>query len=187
MHRELVEERQWIGEDRFLHALSYCTLIPGPEAQQLAIYLGWLLSGTAGGLLAGVLFVIPGYLAIMALSLIYAGFGDTALVTALFAGVAPAVLAIVTQAVLRVGRRALRNRLLIGVAVGAFVALFVFGLPFPVLLATAALIGYVSGRICPTLFVVRGHSPNRPAEWRPSFPTPTCRTLNHPFVESANS
>ena len=104
MHRELVDERRWIGERRFLHALSYCTLLPGPEAQQLAIYLGWLLNGTAGGLIAGILFVLPGFVAIMALSVVYAGWGETLAVTALFAGVAPAVLAIVAQAVVRVER-----------------------------------------------------------------------------------
>ncbi|MEY2427098.1 MAG: chromate transporter, partial [Actinomycetota bacterium] len=131
MHRELVEERRWIGERRFLHALSYCTLLPGPEAQQLAIYIGWLLNGTAGGLIAGTLFVLPGYLAIMGLSIIYAGWGATLAVEAVFAGVAPAVLAIVAHAVMRVSKRALINPVLVGIAVAAFVALALFRIPFP--------------------------------------------------------
>ena len=153
MHRELVDERRWIGEERFLHALSYCTLLPGPEAQQLAIYLGWLLNGTIGGLAAGVLFVVPGYLALMALSAIYAQWGATTAVTAVFAGLAPAVLAIVSQAVWRIGRRSLRNRVLVGIAVGAFAALFAFELAFPVVIAAAAVVGYVASRVRPELFV----------------------------------
>ena len=113
MQRTLVDEKRWIGQRRFLHALNYCMLLPGPEAQQLAIYVGWLLNGTRGGLVAGVLFVLPGMLALLALSAIYVGFGDTTAVTALFAGLAPAVLAIVVQAVCRVGRRALTHPLLV--------------------------------------------------------------------------
>jgi chromate transporter len=149
MHRELVDERRWIGEQRFLRALSYCTLLPGPEAQQLAIYLGWLLNGTLGGLVAGVLFVVPGYVSLMALSAIYAAWGATTTITAIFAGLAPAVLAIVTQAVARISSRALGNRLLIGIAVATFVALFAFNLPFPVVIGAAALVGYLAGRIRP--------------------------------------
>ncbi len=152
MHEELVDRRRWIGEQRFLHALSYCTLLPGPEAQQLAIYLGWLLNGTVGGLIAGVLFVIPGYVALMALSAIYVQWGSTTVVTALFAGLAPAVLAIVAQAVWRVGRRSLTNRLLVGIAVGAFLALFVVNLPFPIVIAGAAFSGFVGSRVRPGLF-----------------------------------
>jgi chromate transporter len=154
MHRELVDDRRWIGEHRFLHALSYCTLLPGPEAQQLAIYLGWLLNGTAGGLVAGVLFVLPGYLALMALSAIYAQWGATTAVTAVFAGLGPAVLAIVSQAVWRIGRRTLRNRLLLGIAVGAFVALFVFDLVFPIVIAAAGATGYLGYRIRPHLLAL---------------------------------
>jgi len=154
MHRELVDERRWIGEERFLHALSYCTLLPGPEAQQLAIYLGWLLNGTAGGLIAGALFVLPGFLAIMALSVLYAGWGDTLVVTALFAGIGPAVLAIVAQAVVRISGRALRNDLLTGLAVAAFVALALFAIPFPIVIAAAGLIGFVAGRVRSDLFLM---------------------------------
>jgi len=153
MHRELVDERCWFGEQSFLHALSYCTLLPGPEAQQLAIYLGWLLNGTAGGLVAGSLFVLPGYLALMALSAIYAQWGATTAVTAVFAGLAPAVLAIVAQAVWRIGRRALTNGILVAIAVGAFIALFVFDLAFPIVIAAAGLIGFLGQRVRPELFV----------------------------------
>ena len=158
MHRELVDERRWIGEQRFLHALSYCTLLPGPEAQQLAIYLGWLLNGTAGGLIAGTLFVLPGFLAIMALSVLYAGWGDTLAVAALFAGIGPAVLAIVAQAVVRISGRALRNRLLTGMAVAAFVALALFAVPFPIVIAAAGLTGFVAGRVRPDLLRLGAHT-----------------------------
>jgi len=157
MHRELVDERRWIGEQRFLHALSYCTLLPGPEAQQLAIYLGWLLNGTAGGLVAGILFVLPGYVALMALSAIYAQWGATTAVTAIFAGLGPAVLAIVSQAVWRIGKRSLKNRLLIGIAVVAFIALFVFNVAFPIVVAGAGLAGYLAGRARPDLFITKAH------------------------------
>ena len=155
MHRELVDERRWIGEQRFLHALSYCTLLPGPEAQQLAIYLGWLLNGAAGGMVAGILFVLPGYVALMIVSAIYARWGASLAVSAVFAGLGPAVLAIVSQAVWRIGRRALGNRFLVGVALGAFVALFLFDAPFPVVVALAALAGYVAGRARADLFAAR--------------------------------
>src|SRR4051795_155537 len=120
MQRELVEERRWIGQRRFLHALSFCTLLPGPEAQQLAIYIGWLLNGVAGGLVAGVLFVLPGVLALLLLSAVYVSAGDTTIVTAVLAAVAPAVLVIVAQAVLRVGGRALGHPALVALAVAAF-------------------------------------------------------------------
>ena len=161
MHHELVDERRWIGEERFLHALSYCTLLPGPEAQQLAIYLGWLLNGTIGGLVAGVLFVLPGYVALMGLSAIYAQWGATTAVTAIFAGLAPAVLAIVTQAVWRIGKRALKNRVLIGVAVGAFIGLFVFEVAFPIVIAVAAGVGYTAGRFRPELFTPKARCDRR--------------------------
>jgi chromate transporter len=152
MHRELVDERRWIGERRFLHALSYCTLLPGPEAQQLSIYLGWLLNGTAGGLTAGVLFVLPGYVVLMALSAIYAQWGTTTVVTALFAGLAPAVLAIVWQSLWRLGKRALRRPLLVTFAGVSFVMLFAFGVAFPIVVASGALAGFVAGRLKPSVF-----------------------------------
>ncbi len=155
MHRELVDSRRWIGEQRFLRALAYCTLLPGPEAQQLAIYLGWLLNGTLGGLVAGILFVLPGYVALMALSAIYAAWGATTGVTAVFAGLAPAVLAIVSQAVWRISSRALRNHFLLGIAVATFIALFAFNAPFPLVVGAAGLIGYVASRVRPDLMVTK--------------------------------
>jgi chromate transporter len=161
MQRTLVDERRWIGERRFLHALSYCMVLPGPEAQQLAIYVGWLLNGTAGGLIAGVLFVLPGVVALLGLSWLYVAHGDTALVSGLFVGLAPAVLAIVAQAVLRVGKRALGRAVLVWLAVGAFVALAVFGVPFPVVLLAAALTGWLLGRGDPTLAAGSSHSAQR--------------------------
>jgi chromate transporter len=149
MQRALVDERRWIGQRRFLHALNYCMLLPGPEAQQLAIYIGWLLNGTAGGLIAGTLFVLPGLVALMALSAIYVGFGTTTAVTGLFVGLSAAVLSVVVQALIRVGRRALGHPAMIGLAVGAFVALAVFSAPFPIVVGAAAGIGWLLGRYLP--------------------------------------
>ena len=146
MHRILVEEKRWIGERRFLHALNFCMLLPGPEAQQLAIYIGWLMHRTAGGVMAGALFVLPGFLALTGLSILYAQFGNLGPVAALFFGLKAAVLVIVVQAVLRIGKRALKNRVLVGLAAAAFVALFVFRLPFPLVVLTAALIGFVGAK-----------------------------------------
>ena len=142
LQRVLVEEKRWIGQERFLHALSYCLLLPGPEAQQLAVYTGWLLNGTRGGLAAGILFVLPGVVALLVLSAIYVAFGTTTAVVAVLAGVAPAVLAIVVQAVRRVGSRALSSPSLVVLAVAAFLALAVFGVPFPVVVGVAALVGW---------------------------------------------
>ncbi len=146
MHRIIVEEKNWIGETRFLHALNYCTLLPGPEAQQLAIYIGWLMHKTRGGLVAGILFVLPGAIAIMALSWIYAIFGNVGAVQALFFGLKAAVLAIVLEAVLRIGRRALKNNVMVGLAAAAFIALFFFDAPFPLVILIAGVIGFVGGR-----------------------------------------
>lgn len=146
MHRILVDEKRWIGERRFLHALNYCMLLPGPEAQQLAIYIGWLMHGLAGGVVAGVLFVLPGFLAIMGLSVLYALFGGLTVVAALFFGLKAAVLAIVVQAVIRVGRRAIRNPAMLAVAAAAFVAIFAFDAPFPLIILAAAAIGFAGAR-----------------------------------------
>jgi chromate transporter len=158
MQRKLVDEKRWIGQRRFLHALSYCTLLPGPEAQQLAIYVGWLLNGLRGGLVAGILFVLPGVAALLGLSAVYVAAGDSTLVTALFMGLAPAVLAIVAQAVVRVGGRALGHPALIALAVGAFFALAVFAVPFPVVVAAAGVIGWALGRWAPqTMHTAQGH------------------------------
>jgi chromate transporter len=157
MHRILVEEKRWIGENRFLHALNYCMLLPGPEAQQLAVYIGWLLHRTMGGLVAGTLFVLPGLLAIMALSWIYAGFGNVGVVEALFFGLKAAVLAIVLEAVVRIGRRALKNNVMLGLAAAAFFAIFAFGVPFPLIILTAALVGFFGGRAGLPAFVAGGN------------------------------
>jgi chromate transporter len=142
MHRILVEEKNWISEGRFLHALNYCMLLPGPEAQQLATYIGWLMHRTAGGLMAGGLFILPGIIAIMGLSYIYAAFGNVSFVEALFFGLKAAVLAVVIEAVVRVGKRALKNRIMITLAALAFVAIFFFAVPFPIIIITAGVIGY---------------------------------------------
>jgi chromate transporter len=146
MHRIIVEEKKWIGEQRFLQALNYCTLLPGPEAQQLAIYIGWLMHKTRGGLVAGTLFVVPGLVAIMALSWIYVLLGKVTVVQGLFFGLKAAVLVIVIEAVLRVGRRALRNNVMYALAAAAFIALFFYDVPFPVIVLGAGLIGFVGGR-----------------------------------------
>ena len=146
MHRILVEEKRWIGEERFLHALNYCMLLPGPEAQQLAIYIGWLLNRTRGGLVAGTLFVLPGFVAILALSYVYVLLGQLPAIEGLFFGLKAAVLAIVIQAVARIGSRALRNNVLRGLAVLAFVAIFFLHVPFPAIVLAAGTIGFFAGR-----------------------------------------
>ena len=146
MHRILVEEKRWIGEERFLHALNYCMLLPGPEAQQLAIYIGWLLHRTKGGLIAGSLFVLPGFLAILGLSYVYVLLGHVPLVEGLFFGLKAAVLAVVVQAVVRVGSRALKNGVMRGIAAAAFVAIFFLDAPFPLIILAAGVIGYLGGR-----------------------------------------
>jgi len=151
MHRMLVDERRWISEERFLHALNYCMLLPGPEAQQLAVYVGWLLHRTPGGIAAGTLFVLPGALVVLALSIAYAAYHTLPLVAALFAGLKPAVLAVVVEAVLRIGRRALRTRFLSLLAGAAFVAIFFFQVPFPVIVAAAAALGLAAARWQPAL------------------------------------
>ena len=160
MHRILVEERRWIGERRFLHALNYCMLLPGPEAQQLATYIGWLVHGVKGGLVAGVLFVLPGLLAIMGLSIVYALYGEVGPVAALFFGLKAAVLVIVLEAVIRVGRRALRNGVMLAIAAAAFVAIFVFDAPFPLIVVAAGLMGFAGGLAkSPAFLVGGGHGP----------------------------
>src|SRR5262249_18678309 len=141
MHRILVEEKRWISEQRFLHALNYCMLLPGPEAQQLATYVGWLMHRTLGGLLAGGLFILPGIICIMVLSYVYALWGRVPVVTALFFRLKAAVLAIVIEAVVRIGKRALGSRSLVALAAVAFVGIFFFAVPFPVIILAAALLG----------------------------------------------
>ncbi|THV23281.1 chromate efflux transporter [Peteryoungia ipomoeae] len=150
MHRICVEEKRWIDEDRYLHALNYCMLLPGPEAQQLATYIGWLLDGVRGGIVAGLLFVIPGLIVILGLSSLYALYQDTGMVTGLFFGLKAAVLAIVVEALLRIGKRALKTGFHRALAAAAFVALFVFSLPFPLVVLTAAAIGLLQARFRPS-------------------------------------
>lgn len=156
MHHELVERRRWISERRFLHALNYCMLLPGPEAQQLATYIGWLLHRTWGGIVAGGLFVLPSLFILIALSWVYVAFGEMPLVAGLFYGIKPAVTAIVLQAACRIGGRVLKNKVLWAIAAASFLAIFAAGVPFPAIVATAALIGYIGGRIAPTSFTLGG-------------------------------
>jgi chromate transporter len=156
MHRILVEEKRWVSESRFLHALNYCMLLPGPEAQQLATYIGWLMHRTLGGIMAGGLFVAPGIVAIMALSWIYALYGTVGVVAALFFGLKAAVLAIVLEAVVRIGRRALKNRVMVAIAAAAFVAIFFFQVPFPLIILTAGVVGFFGGRAGLAVFAVGG-------------------------------
>lgn len=153
MHRLLVEERQWIDESRFLHALNYCMLLPGPEAQQLATYIGWLLHGTRGGLIAGVLFVLPGFVLMVGIAMVYVLYGEVGLVRGLLFGMQAATLAIVVEAVLRIGRKALKHRLLWAIAAASFVAIFAFNLPFPLVILAAALAGLAGARWRPEIFL----------------------------------
>lgn len=145
MHQELVERRRWISERRFLHALNYCMLLPGPEAQQLATYIGWLMHRTWGGVIAGALFVLPSLFILIALSWMYIAFGEVPVVAGLFYGIKPAVTAIVVQAAHRIGSRALKNNWLWAIAAASFAAIFAFNVPFPLIVLGAALIGYFGG------------------------------------------
>jgi chromate transporter len=146
MHRILVEEKRWISEERFLHALNFCMLLPGPEAQQLATYIGWLMHGTRGGLIAGTLFVLPGFIAIMAFSMVYVTWGASPFVAGVFLGLKAAVVALIVEAIIRIGKRALRSTLARSVAVLAFLALFVFHVPFPLIVVAAGAVGYLTSR-----------------------------------------
>lgn len=152
MHQELVERRRWISEKRFLHALNYCMLLPGPEAQQLATYIGWLLHRTWGGVIAGALFVLPSLFILIALSWLYIAFGDVPAVAGVFYGIKPAITAIVLHAAHRIGSRALKNAWLWAIAGASFVAIFAFNVPFPLIVLGAALIGYLGGRFAPQRF-----------------------------------
>ncbi|VXB73393.1 Chromate transporter [Pseudomonas sp. 8AS] len=156
MHQELVERRRWISERRFLHALNYCMLLPGPEAQQLATYIGWLLHRSWGGVIAGALFVLPSLFILIALSWLYIAFGDVPLVAGIFYGIKPAVTAIVVQAAHRIGSRALKNNWLWGIAAASFVAIFALNLPFPLIVLGAAVLGLLGGRLAPQYFAVGG-------------------------------
>lgn len=152
MHTELVEQKRWISEKRFLHALNYCMVLPGPEAQQLATYIGWLMHRTWGGIVAGALFVLPSFFILVALSWIYLRFGDVPAVSGIFYGIKPAVTALVLHAAHRIGSRALKNRWMWGIAAAAFVAIFAFGTPFPIIVLAAGLIGHFGARRAPGVF-----------------------------------
>ncbi len=158
MHKELVEDRRWIGEQRFLHALNYCMLLPGPEAQQLAIYIGWLMHRTIGGLIAGILFVLPGALVMLALSALYVAYRQVPAVDALFFGIKAAVLAVVVEAVIRIGKRALKTRAMLVIAALAFVGIYMFHVPFPVIVLAAGLVGWLGNRFAPHLFAGAAHA-----------------------------
>ncbi|MES2886883.1 MAG: chromate efflux transporter [Pseudomonadota bacterium] len=179
LHQELVENRRWISERRFLHALNYCMVLPGPEAQQLATYIGWLMHRTWGGIVAGGLFVLPSLLILIALSGIYVSFGDVPWVAGVFYGIKPAVTAIVLQAAHRIGSRVLKNRWLWGIAGASFVAIFALDVPFPAIVAAAALLGHLGGRWAPASFRVGGgHAASGKKSLGPALidddtPTPT--------------
>jgi chromate transporter len=177
MHAELVERRRWISEQRFLHALNYCMLLPGPEAQQLATYIGWLMHRTWGGIVAGALFVLPSLFILIALSWIYLRFGDVPLVAGIFYGLKPAVTALVVHAAHRIGTRALKNRWMWGIAAASFIAIFAFDTPFPAIVLAAGLIGHVGARRWPQVFALGGGHGSAKASDRPALiddhtPTP---------------
>jgi chromate transporter len=158
MHKLVVEEKKWLGENRFLHALNYCMLLPGPEAQQLVTYIGWLLHGRRGGVVAGALFVLPGFLSILVLSIVYALWKEVGLVQGIFYGIKPAVLAVVVGAVIKIGKKALKNEVMVGMAVLAFIAIFLFKISFPIIVLAAGLIGFMGGKVWEEKFlVVKGH------------------------------
>jgi chromate transporter len=177
MHAELVERRRWISERRFLHALNYCMVLPGPEATQLAVYIGWLLHRAPGGIAAGVLFVLPSLLILIGLSWIYLAFGHVPAVAGVMNGIKPAVVALVLAAAWRIGKRTLRNGVLVAVALAAFVGIAVLRLPFPLIVLGAALVGLVGGRLRPRLFEPGGAPARAGDSWGPALiddatPTP---------------
>ncbi|MDA0989388.1 MAG: chromate efflux transporter [Verrucomicrobia bacterium] len=181
MHRILVEEKRWVSENRFLHALNYCMLLPGPEVQQLATYIGWLLHRTRGGLMAGTLFVLPGFVSILVLSVLYAGYKSIHIVDAFFYGLAPAVMAIVVDAVLRIGRRALKNGVMVLLAALAFVAIFFMKVPFPVIVVVAGAVGLIGGKLWPSKFIViKFHQPTASQATEASVAISDEATLNSP-------
>ncbi len=179
MHTELVEQKRWISEKRFLHALNYCMLLPGPEAQQLAIYIGWLMHRTWGGVVAGALFVLPSLFILIALSWIYLAFGSVPIVVGIFYGIKPAVTALVLHAAHRIGGRALKNNWLWAIAAAAFVAIFALQLPFPLIVLTAALIGYIGGRVKPEIFIAGGGHGAAKASYGPALIDDNTPTPDH--------
>lgn len=162
MHRILIDEKRWISESQFLHALNFCMLLPGPEAQQLAIYTGWLLHGTLGGILAGTLFVLPGFVSILLLSIAYVAWQDSLALTGILMGLKPAVMALVLDALFRVARRVLKNRFMLVIAILAFLALFFGHVPFALIILSAAVVGLLGGWVAPQQFLVlSGHGEDR--------------------------
>jgi chromate transporter len=185
MHTELVERRRWISEQRFLHALNYCMLLPGPEATQLAIYIGWLLHRTRGGIVAGVLFVLPSLAILIGLSWVYMAYGNLPAIAGVMNGIKPAVVAIVLGAAWRIGSRTLRNGVLVALALAAFVAIAVLDLPFPLIVLGAALTGLVGARLWPERFQPGGAKPGSHTSWGPALidddtPTPAHAAFSWP-------
>ncbi|MDW3096128.1 MAG: chromate efflux transporter [Gammaproteobacteria bacterium] len=161
MHQELVEKRRWISEQRFLHALNFCMLLPGPEAQQLATYFGWLMHKSWGGIVAGALFVAPSLFILIMLSWIYISYGDVPIVAGIFYGIKPAITAVIIHAAYRIGSRAIKNGMLFSISIAAFLSIFIFNIPFPIIVVCAAIIGFIGGRIVPDKFISGGkHSSN---------------------------
>ncbi len=169
MHADLVERMRWISERRFLHALNYCMLLPGPEAMQLAVYIGWLMHRTVGGIMAGALFVLPSLLMFIGLSWLYVAFGDLPVVAGILFGIKPAVVAIVLSAAWRIGSRTLKNRWLIGIAVIAFISIYLAQLPFPLIVGVAALVGFIGGRVMPDFFQPGGGHPSNKVRFGPAL------------------
>src|SRR5438067_3483942 len=162
MQTELVEKKKWISQSRFLHALNFCMLLPGPEAQQLAIYIGWLLHKARGGIVAGAFFVIPSIFILWTLSFIYAAYGNIPWIAAVFYGLKPAVMAIVIAAVIRIGKKAPKNEVMLSLAALAFIGIFFFKVPFPLIVLAAGLIGLVGGKLWKAKFyVIGGHGSSR--------------------------
>jgi chromate transporter len=183
MHQELVEQRRWISEKRFLHALNYCMVLPGPEAQQLVTYIGWLMHKRWGGIVAGAMFVLPSLILLIALSWVYIAYGDVPVIAGLFYGIKPAVTAIVVQAAHRIGSRALQNKVLWGIAGASFVAIFALDAPFPLIVGIAALVGFVAGKLSPETFRVGGGHGSKKASYGPALiddhtPTPEHAKFN---------
>lgn len=180
MHHDLVEKKRWISENRFLHALNYCMVLPGPEAQQLATYIGWLMHRASGGLLAGMLFVLPSFFILVGLTWVYMAYGSVPAVAGMLYGFKPAVVAIVLFAAYRIGSRVLKNAVTWGIAGLAFLAIFVFELPFPVIVLAAGLIGYLAGRIAPHHFKTADgqdaaeKKTGECMDWRPYTDTTAC-------------
>ncbi len=189
MHQELVEKRRWISEHRFLHALNYCMLLPGPEAIQLAIYISWLLHGIRGAIIAGVLFFLPAFVLLSALAAVYLAYGDVPLVQGIFYGIKPAVVAVVLFAAWRIGSRALKNEVLWGMAALAFIGIFVFEIGFPWIVLAAAILGAIGGKLLPAKFKSGGGHGASNKEYGPALiddDTPTPAHAQFSWAKTGN-